>query len=195
MTTVFFTSLHCRHPELECWFILEEAGAIHASFLPAEHRRGLAILQRQALAPPGGGGPYRLVSSAHQKLREGARVINRRFEAYLEGEEEDFLQPPPSPFLLAGSTFQQRVWARINRIPAGETRTYGEIGESLGSRSLARAVGRACGANPCPLLIPCHRVVAAAGPGGFSGGGTKIKEILLARERRFSAAYHKVGTW
>jgi O-6-methylguanine DNA methyltransferase len=93
-------------------------------------------------------------------------------------------KPPPLPPLdLSGGTkFRLRVWAELRRIPRGETRSYGEIAEELGKRRAARAVGGACGANPIPVLIPCHRVLAAnGGLGGFSGG-LEWKRRLLAIE-------------
>lgn len=83
-----------------------------------------------------------------------------------------------------GTPFQERVWDVLRRIPAGETRTYGEIARLLGSSP--RAVGQACRANPCPVVVPCHRVVAAKGLGGFSGdtSGRKlaVKRWLLMHE-------------
>ena len=84
-----------------------------------------------------------------------------------------------------GTPFQQRVWAAMQAIPPGETRSYGELARELGSSP--RAVGGACRANPIPLLIPCHRVVSAAGIGGFAGEtgeGVKLalKRRLLALE-------------
>ena len=93
-------------------------------------------------------------------------------------------RPPPLPPLdLSGGTkFRLRVWAELGRIPRGETRSYGEVAEELGKRRAARAVGGACGANPIPVLIPCHRVLAAnGGLGGFSGG-LEWKRRLLAIE-------------
>lgn len=90
------------------------------------------------------------------------------------------------PLAPRGTPFQQRVWRAISAIPAGETRTYGWLAQTLGS--VPRAVGQACGANPFPLLVPCHRVTAAAGIGGFShaSGGWLIeaKRWLLAHETR-----------
>ncbi|MCK5480947.1 MAG: methylated-DNA--[protein]-cysteine S-methyltransferase [Gammaproteobacteria bacterium] len=71
------------------------------------------------------------------------------------------------PFELAGTPFQQRVWMALTKIPAGETLTYGELADKLGSG--ARAVGNACRHNPVSILVPCHRVVAASGIGGYSG--------------------------
>lgn len=93
-------------------------------------------------------------------------------------------QPPPLPPLdLSGGTkFRRRAWEELRRIPRGATRSYGEIAEELGKRRAARAVGGACGANPIPVLIPCHRVLAAnGGLGGFSGG-LEWKRRLLAIE-------------
>lgn len=88
------------------------------------------------------------------------------------------------PLCLEGTPFQQRVWTLLRTIPPGETRTYGELASVLGSS--ARAVGQACRANPCPIVIPCHRVVGRSGLVGFAGaqGGRslEIKRWLLAHE-------------
>lgn len=73
------------------------------------------------------------------------------------------------PLAPRGTDFQRRVWAAIAAVPLGHTRRYGEIAREL--QSSARAVGQACGDNPHPLVIPCHRVVAAAGLGGFAHHG------------------------
>jgi methylated-DNA-[protein]-cysteine S-methyltransferase len=81
-----------------------------------------------------------------------------------------------------GSLFQQRVWNALREIPRGAVKSYGELARLLGTPGGSRAIGMACGANPIPLLIPCHRVVAADGTmGGFSGG-LDWKRKLLARE-------------
>lgn len=96
----------------------------------------------------------------------------------------DALQPIGLPTRLPGTAFQRRVWRAIAAIAPGRTRTYGELAADLGSA--ARAVGGACRANPCPLVVPCHRVVARQGLGGFAGdrGGRLlvIKRALLAHE-------------
>lgn len=86
------------------------------------------------------------------------------------------------PLAPAGSPFEQAVWAEMLRIPYGATRTYGEIARDVGG--MARAVGGACGSNPIPILIPCHRVLAAGGSiGGYSGaGGVDTKTFLLSLE-------------
>jgi methylated-DNA-[protein]-cysteine S-methyltransferase len=88
------------------------------------------------------------------------------------------------PLEPTGSAFQRRVWACIAAVPAGRTSTYGHIAAELGSAS--RAVGQACGANPYPVFVPCHRVVAANGLGGFAhrNGGLmlSVKRWLLKHE-------------
>ena len=106
-------------------------------------------------------------------LQEAARQL----EAYAEGRQRDFdLALAP-----AGTAFQKSVWDEMCRIPYGETRSYGELAKILGS--VPRAIGGACGANPIPIFIPCHRVVAASGLGGFSGGvGVESKRFLLHHE-------------
>jgi methylated-DNA-[protein]-cysteine S-methyltransferase len=92
--------------------------------------------------------------------------------------EIPLLQPPH------GTPFQRRVWQALQQIPPGETRRYGELAEQLGSS--ARAVANACRANPLPILIPCHRVVSAAGLGGYmgevDGPALEIKRWLLHHE-------------
>ena len=81
-----------------------------------------------------------------------------------------------------GTEFQKRVWLAMKKIKPGNTRSYGEIARSIGKPNAVRAVGGACGANPIPVLIPCHRVLAANRKiGGFSGG-LEWKEKLLTRE-------------
>lgn len=84
--------------------------------------------------------------------------------------------------LSAGTDFQQQVWGELQKIAPGQTRSYGEIARTIGKAKAVRAVGGACGANPIPILVPCHRVLAANRRlGGFSGG-LEWKKKLLARE-------------
>lgn len=83
----------------------------------------------------------------------------------------------------AGTPFQRRVWNALTEIPYGQTLSYGEIARRIGLPGAARAVGQANGANPIPIVIPCHRVIAADGTiGGFSSG-LEIKRQLLSIER------------
>jgi methylated-DNA-[protein]-cysteine S-methyltransferase len=106
-------------------------------------------------------------------LAEAARQI----EAYFAGKLMEFdvkLRP-------AGSAFEHRVWAAMRRIPYGKTQCYGDLAAAIGSA--ARAVGGACGRNPIPIVIPCHRLLAKAGLGGYSGqGGLATKQTLLSLE-------------
>lgn len=93
-------------------------------------------------------------------------------------------QPFPVPLARTGTSFRQRVWAAISAIPRGRTATYGALAAQLGSAP--RAIGQACGANPFPLIVPCHRVTAANGLGGFANAHDRwlldVKRWLLAFE-------------
>ena len=86
-----------------------------------------------------------------------------------------------NPFLSEGSAFQRKIWQAISRIKPGEKTTYGELAAAAGHTGAARAAGHACNRNPLALIIPCHRVVAANGPGGFAAD-LSIKLELLAME-------------
>lgn len=100
-----------------------------------------------------------------------------QLEAYDKGTRETF----DLPLKVTGSTFQQDVCTAMSAIPFGYTRTYGEIASDLGVP--AQAVGQACGGNPVPIIIPCHRVMGAKGLTGFSGrGGVEMKVALLRHE-------------
>ena len=115
-------------------------------------------------------------SSEDKKILEAAFL---QIQAYLEGNRKTF----SIPFQFYGSPFQEKIWNALLRIPYGETRTYGELA-SMAEKPLAfRAAGGACHQNPLPILIPCHRVVAAKGLGGF-GGGLKSKTFLLTLEQK-----------
>lgn len=101
-----------------------------------------------------------------------------------------YFENPDAEFLirlkLTTTPHRQKVWQAMLSIPRGETRSYGELATEL--HSSAQAVGQACGANPIPIVIPCHRVVGKAGLGGFmhhaSGDPVEIKRWLLAHEQR-----------
>ena len=101
----------------------------------------------------------------------------RQLAEYFAGKRTAF----DLPLAPEGSAFQRAVCDAMLAIPFGETRTYGEIAADLGAS--AQAVGNACGANPIPILIPCHRVLGATGLGGYSGaGGIETKVALLRLE-------------
>ncbi len=112
-------------------------------------------------------------------LIEGAlhRQVQHELAAYFSGKLRQF-QIPVAP---RGNAFQQRFYAALCAIPYGETRTYGDLAKELGVS--AQAIGQACGANPIAIIIPCHRVLAANGLGGYSGaGGIEAKVALLRLE-------------
>jgi len=99
--------------------------------------------------------------------------------AYLNGFKNALNNVPLDP---TGTPFQMAVWQAAQKIPFGETRSYGDIARAIGNPKAVRAVGQALGANPIPLLVPCHRVLAGDGSlGGWSGGGD-LKTTLLAYE-------------
>ena len=104
--------------------------------------------------------------------------------ALLEGADDDLTSIPLDPDHIP--PFNQRVYDVTRAIPPGETLTYGEIAAAIGEPGAARAIGRALGENPYPIIIPCHRVLAAGGKmGGFSGtGGIVTKRRILAIESR-----------
>ena len=104
----------------------------------------------------------------------------RQLAAYFERDLKEF----DLPLAPVGSAFQQKVWEQLRGIEYGETASYGEIAARLGMTNAAsRAVGLANGRNPIPIVIPCHRVLAKAGIGGYSGtGGLATKRHLLALE-------------
>ncbi len=105
------------------------------------------------------------------------RMAEAQVAGYFAGQRQAF----DLPLAPAGGALQQRFLAILLAIPFGETRRYGEIARELGVS--AQAVGQLCGANPIPILIPCHRVLAASGLGGFSGGaGVETKVALLKLE-------------
>jgi methylated-DNA-[protein]-cysteine S-methyltransferase len=122
-------------------------------------------------------------SSIQENLLSSNVLVKQAYE-----QIQQYLLQATTPFnstlsTQQGTTFQQRVWQAIVAIPLGKTATYGEIASQIGSGP--RAVANACGANIIPLIIPCHRVVAQNGIGGFMQGkenGLSVKRWLLAHE-------------
>jgi methylated-DNA-[protein]-cysteine S-methyltransferase len=111
-----------------------------------------------------------------------ATTICDQLLRYMENPDASFTVP----LAPNGTPHQQKVWRAMCDIPRGKTRSYGELAKEL--KSGAQAVGQACGANPIPIIIPCHRVVGKSGLGGFmrhaSGVSLDIKRWLLAHEQR-----------
>jgi len=103
----------------------------------------------------------------------------RQIDEFLTGKRTDF----DLPLKIEGTDFQKSVWNELRKIPYGKTASYKDIAERIGSPRAGRAVGSACGANPIPLIIPCHRVVASDGSLGGFGGGLALKRRLMDIER------------
>lgn len=117
---------------------------------------------------------------ARPAASEPERRVASELQGYARGERTSF------SFAVAseGTAFDRKVWDAVLRIPYGATQTYGAIAKALGVPGGARAVGHANGRNPIPIVIPCHRVVAAGGKLGGYGGGLPLKRRLLALEER-----------
>lgn len=107
-------------------------------------------------------------------LKETARQL----EAYFAGK----LQVFDLPLYTGGTPFRQKVWAQLQEIPYGEVISYGELARRIGQPTACRAVGGANHHNPIPIIIPCHRVIAAGPSLGGYGGGKQIKRALLSLE-------------
>lgn len=114
-------------------------------------------------------------------LGEGSTpsAIIAAFAAYFAGNLAALDRLPVAPI---GSEFQRRVWAALRAIPAGETRSYGQLAAAIGQPSASRAVGLANGANPIGIVVPCHRVIGAGGALTGYAGGVERKAWLLRHE-------------
>jgi methylated-DNA-[protein]-cysteine S-methyltransferase len=113
--------------------------------------------------------------------------VRKELSEYVNGRRRTF----DAPLAFVGSEWQKAVWTELTRIPFGETRSYGEIADTLGRPGAARAVGRANASNVLPVVVPCHRVIAADGTLGGFNGGLHLKERLLEHERNVLAVAGK----
>ena len=134
--------------------------------------RGLARLEfcRVAASAPRSK-QYRVVSLPYN--------LKRQLQRYAAGKPVRWKLPID---LSSGTSFQQKVWRVLATIPHGETRSYGWVAKKVGKPGASRAVGAACGANPVPVIVPCHRVIAGDGSIGGFGGGLPMKRRLLQSE-------------
>jgi methylated-DNA-[protein]-cysteine S-methyltransferase len=114
----------------------------------------------------------------HPVLAEAARQLHE----YFAGVRTRF----DLPLALQGTPFQRRVWDALLEIPYGTTCSYAELARGIGAPKAVRAAGSANGANPIPIVVPCHRVIASGGGLGGYGGGLDRKQFLLALERQAS---------
>lgn len=106
----------------------------------------------------------------------GGAALSRQLQSYAAGRPVRFTCRVD---LSCGTPFQRKVWRTLQTIPRGQTRSYAWVARKIGSPRAVRAVGAACGANPVPIIVPCHRVIASDGsPGGFRWGLQRKKRLL-----------------
>ena len=140
----------------------------------ADHVQRISFPREHRAKPPPGG--WRREDSLFAEAF-------RQLDAYFAGALTRF----DLPVRFAGTAFQKRVWTALCDIAFGETTSYGALAARIGRPSASRAVGAANGANPLPIVVPCHRVIGADGSLTGFGGGVEIKRFLLAHEQRVSA--------
>jgi methylated-DNA-[protein]-cysteine S-methyltransferase len=166
MTTYYTTTLESPCGPLLC--VVDETGAVvRIEFVNG--REGLRITGRMR-------------EQGIEIVEDAGRTAGLRDQLaeYFAGERREFdLRLAPE-----GTPFERSVWEELRRIPFGETRSYGEIAGAIGRPGAARAVGRANGANPIPIVVPCHRVIGADGSLTGFGGGLEAKSRLLEIEGR-----------
>lgn len=160
-------------PTPDPWFAVETAlGWLGVAYGPGGLRRLALPHAEPATLAEELGAPETPVPPAHADLAQ-------RLQGYAAGRP----QPWPDPLDPAGATpFRRAVWEAAMSIPWGEVRSYGWLAAALGCPGAARAVGTALGANPLPIIVPCHRVVGAQGTLVGYAGGLEMKRRLLALE-------------
>jgi methylated-DNA-[protein]-cysteine S-methyltransferase len=152
----------------DLWAFVHRDALVALDFEEARVRRTVAALTR------------RFGRAAFEDARD-ALDLRARLQGYFEARDLralDAIAVDPG-----GTPFQQAVWQALRRIAPGATRSYADIARQVGSPGAVRAVGAANGANPVPIVIPCHRVVRTGGALGGYGGGLERKTWLLAHER------------
>jgi methylated-DNA-[protein]-cysteine S-methyltransferase len=152
----------------DLWAFVHQGALVALDFEESRVRQTLAALTR------------RLGLTAFRDA-DDALDLRERFHAYFD--ERDPWALAEIPVDAGGTPFQQAVWTTLRSIPPGTTRSYGDVARHIGSPGAVRAVGAANGANPVPIVIPCHRVVRTGGALGGYGGGIERKTWLLSHER------------
>jgi O-6-methylguanine DNA methyltransferase len=166
-----FASVTCRYGKFTIYCIVgPEENIVQLTFAPEKHERSQQLLK-----------------SLHHKVsirtvRQKEFYFDAIFADYFSGRLRRFQITSESPLVAAGTAFQKRIWRHIGEIPYGSSITYQKLAELAGSPRGPRAAANACGANPLALIIPCHRVVAVKGLGGFAGG-VAVKKALLGLEQ------------
>lgn len=165
-----FAKVTCRYGKFVIYCIIgPEDNIVHLSFASEKHERALEQLKSLNF------------KVYIKKIPQKKFHFDSMFTDYFSGRLTTFPIVNESPLVTAGTDFQKRIWRHIGEIPYGSCITYQQLAHSVGSPKGQRAAAKACGDNPVALIIPCHRIVAANGLGGFAGG-VAIKEALLAME-------------
>jgi O-6-methylguanine DNA methyltransferase len=149
-------------------FVGSERGLFYV-FLPIEGRRVTAAMMRKRF-------PGARITVDDGCLEESLRQIRE----YFAGKRTKF----SVKLDIQGTDFQKKVWKALTEVPYGETESYAGICRRIGRPAAARAVGAACGANPFPIIVPCHRIVGKDGSLTGFAGGLRMKEKLLEMEKR-----------
>ncbi len=167
-----------KFPDLYDAFLTFSGGAVHIR----SNDQAIVAVEFLNRDFPGAARPGRLmiVDDAPPVLQDACRQLRE----YFDGKRRAFELPLE---ILEGSEFQRRVWENLRRIPFGATWSYEELAEKIARpeqtpRTLARAVGAACAANPLPIVIPCHRVIGKNGRLVGFAGGVELKAFLLNHE-------------
>lgn len=161
-----FTLDRIASPVGEVLLVVDDAGAVRALDFVDYEARMLRLLQRH----------YGPVALTPGRAPEGVRAA---LDAYFGGDARAL---DGLAVKTGGTEFQRTVWAALRAIPAGETRSYGQLAAAIGKPAAVRAVGLANGANPVGVIVPCHRVVGANGTLTGYAGGLERKRWLLAHE-------------
>jgi len=161
-----FTLDRVASPVGEVLLVVDDAGAVRALDFADYEARMLRLLQRHY-------GPVALTPG------RAPEPVRAALDAYFGGDARAL---DGLPVKTGGTAFQRTVWAALRAIPAGETRSYGQLAAAIGKPAAVRAVGLANGANPVGVIVPCHRVVGANGKLTGYAGGLERKRWLLAHE-------------
>ena len=177
----FYADLHCKCHLISFYVIASHLGPLHLCFTKEKHQQ--AIRDIKTLLPG---------IRKCDLTQEDISYCNELFRNVITGQIEipDFEK---NPFLKAATKFQRKTWRKMCEINSGETITYGELAAAVNSPQGARAAGLACNKNPLALIIPCHRVIAAKGPGGFAAD-LSIKLKLLELESLGKSSTDKVSS-
>ena len=162
---IYYSKIPIPQLKLKLFIAKDHAGICEISFIVDEKKFLSALKKKYDIQPV-----YALSKLTNE--------INQ-VQQYFAGKRKSF----DIPISLYGTDFQKKVWREISKIPYGHTISYSDLAERVKNKNALRAVGTACGKNPTPIVIPCHRVISKDGSIGGFGGGVSLKEKMLKIER------------